>query len=1176
MGDVRSDDRQTSVVTAVIPEGVGCLHGILLGVEYEPMPGEEQQRVAKDPRTLVFYSPREERLHGKIQLLLGYGPADFFHDACALMSNPRGLATSAHLVAHLLRELENRLKGMLVVLTKAPELEDHKEIADIRIYFSRLLAALVDLPASDSSQGAAEGKVRVILRALDIPVGSEEARSWIRLNRKNHSFAGRAHMRGLGPTLARNSTLEEDWKQLLKIYEVVLDRFEKKYSIVDPVLDALLAKDVPTTEDLKILKEGVPNNEAAYEYFFGRLQSPKWLKPLAKERFFERIPAPSPSGTHYRCHQLKYLKRMAALPECQEAVLEVVMSVDTENIMALCDLAETAVALPPRLAVKTASKFARCLETSSNLFVLPFDLGDLTKNLAPAHPKEALELAAALLVIKPHEGAPDYWRKPKTRIQTHEYEHALEEAIPPLAESGGLPVLELLCDLLATAVEARHGEGEEREFDDGSSWRHAIDGYDGVYHSHEITNGLITAAYQTAGKIIAKDASAMGRVIAILDTKRWTIFQRIAIQLLCDFENPPPELVAKKLLDENLWDYDATQREYFQLAAIHGDLLSPAQREEIVRKIEAGPDLKGLEHLEQERERLDRVVRGWRWRRLVPFRGILPAPLQRECDDLVTDLGEPVDEDPSAFARSVSSVSPIEKSELQSKSVEEIVAYLRDWVPTGEWEEPDPDGLSGVLRSVVAEEPVRFADNAALFSEADPTYVRNVLGGFGEAIKAKRPFPWEGVLKLCAAVLGKPIQIPGRNARRIFDFDPDWNGARRSVVELVSSGLMEGAASIPLTCRSEVWAVLQPFTQDPDPAPEKETRQNMNPYDEAVNTVRGSAIEAVIFYISWVLREKKIIEGPGGTIERGMRHVPEAEAVLAAHLDRQQETSPLIHTLYGRWLPTLYYTDHDWVERMLPQIFPSDPTLQNLRDGAWNTYLLYSGGPYNKTATMLIPEYRLCSDRIETIPDSDRGDLKRALCIHLSYLYLRGILKLDGDDGTIAAFLQRADAKLRGQLILIMGDIIRHTEKPSQEWIKRAVAFWESRLAAAKAAADRSQHVHEMDAFGYWFVSRKFDDDWTLQNLENALKLGSDIEFDYHVLEHLASMAKTRPVECARCLQLIVTSDVKSDWDIRLLVKQARELLDIIFATGNAEAKVIADEVVSAFLARGQQDIRGL
>lgn len=1112
------------------------------------MADNEQQQVSKDPRAFIFSSPREERLHGKIQLLLGYGPADFFHDACALMSDPRGLATSAHLVAHLLRDLDNRFKGMLVTLTKAPDPEN--------------------------PDAAAEGKVRVILKALDISEGSEEAQSWLRLARKDYSFAGRAHLRGLGPTLARNTALEEDWKQLLKIYEVVLDRFEKKYSMVDTALDALLAKDEPSADDLKILKEGVPNNEAAYEYFFGRLQKPKWLDPLAKDGCFERIPAPSPSGTHYRCHQLKYLKRMAALPECQKTVIEVLMSVETENIMALCDLAETAVALPPHLAVKTVPKFVQYLETSSYLFVLPFDLGDLTKNLAPDHPKEALELAAALLVIKPQEGAPDMWREPKTRIQTHEYQHALEEAIPPLAESGGLPVLELLCNLLATAVEARRGEGEEREFDDGSySWRHAIDGYDGVYHSHEITNGLITAVYQTAGKIIAKNASAVGRVVTILDAKRWTIFERITMQLLCDSEDPPPELVAQKLLDEKLWDNDATKREYFQLAEIHTDLLSAAQREEIVRKIEAGPDLEGLEGLEQER--MDRLVRGWRWRRLVPFRGILPALLQRECDDLVADLGEPFDEAPSAFARSVSSVSPIDKDELQSKNIEEIVAYLRDWVPTGEWEQPDPDGLSGVLRGAIADEPVRFAEKAQLFAETDPTYVRNVLSGFREAIKAERPFPWEGILKLCTAVLQKPIQIPGRNSRRVFDFDPDWNGARRGIVDLISNGLMEGPASIPFACRNEVWDILDPLTQDPDPASEKETRQNMNPYDEAVNTMRGSAIETVIFYVSWVLREKKITAGPAGRIEAGLQHTPEAEAVLAVHLDRQREPSPLIHTLYGKWLPNLDHTDHEWAERMLPQIFPSDPALQNLRDAAWNTYMLYSGGPYNKTAEMLIPKYRLSVDRIEqTMPAAGRGDLKEALCIHLSYLYLRGILKLDGDDGTIAAFLQRADAKLRGQLVLIMGDIIRHTKEPSREWIERATAFWEARLAAAKTATDRGQHVHEMNAFGYWFVSRKFDDGWALQNLENALKLGSDIEFDYHVLEHLASMAKTRPLECARCLQLIVTSEAKSEWDVRLLVKNAREVLVVIFAGDNAQAKVVANEVVSAFLARGQQDIR--
>jgi hypothetical protein len=347
----------------------------------------------------------------------------------------------------------------------------------------------------------------------------------------------------------------------------------------------------------------------------------------------------------------------------------------------------------------------------------------------------------------------------------------------------------------------------------------------------------------------------------------------------------------------------------------------------------------------------------------------------------------------------------------------------------------------------------------------------------------------------------------------------------------------------------------------------------MNSYDEAVNTMRGNTFETVIFYVSWVLRELKVKAGAEGRIDGGMQHVPEAVTVFEAHLDSQREPLASIHSLYGKWLPNLDYTDHEWTERMLPRILPRDPAL-HLRDAAWNTYLLYSGGPYNKTASMLIPEYRFSADHLEAMPPSARGDLKEAFATHLAFLYLRGILKKNGEDGTIATFLQKADAKLRGQFVRIMGDIVRHNKKPSREWIDRAMDFWEQRLQSAKTAVDPNQHIQEMDAFGYWFVSRKFDDDWALKNLESALLLGSDIEFDYHVVENMESMAQMRPLECARCLQLIVTSKGKSMWDVRLLVKHVRAVLDVISASGDAEAKVIGDEVVSALLARGHQEIR--
>lgn len=51
-----------------------------------------------------FQDPRQERIFRGLRLV-GPGPASFYRDACQLMAAEPLLESSAHLVAHLLREI---------------------------------------------------------------------------------------------------------------------------------------------------------------------------------------------------------------------------------------------------------------------------------------------------------------------------------------------------------------------------------------------------------------------------------------------------------------------------------------------------------------------------------------------------------------------------------------------------------------------------------------------------------------------------------------------------------------------------------------------------------------------------------------------------------------------------------------------------------------------------------------------------------------------------------------------------------------------------------------------------------------------------------------------------------------------------------------------------------------
>src|SRR5207249_996422 len=60
-----------------------------------------------------FTDPRQERIYRRLRTYVGPGPAEFYRDACRLIAMPGGLATTTHLVAHLLREIESALRDVL-------------------------------------------------------------------------------------------------------------------------------------------------------------------------------------------------------------------------------------------------------------------------------------------------------------------------------------------------------------------------------------------------------------------------------------------------------------------------------------------------------------------------------------------------------------------------------------------------------------------------------------------------------------------------------------------------------------------------------------------------------------------------------------------------------------------------------------------------------------------------------------------------------------------------------------------------------------------------------------------------------------------------------------------------------------------------------------------------------
>ncbi len=145
---------------------------------------------------------RQERIRRRL-LLIGPGPAAFFRDACLLMQRQLPLATTSHLVGHLLREVESAIRAVLKGIggsskTSSPSQSNHKR------------------------------EIEEVLKALDLGESDPGARAWLQLCERSdgHSLERLAHRDNLVHShtktcgfLVRYSDLSMVWMSSHQIME---------------------------------------------------------------------------------------------------------------------------------------------------------------------------------------------------------------------------------------------------------------------------------------------------------------------------------------------------------------------------------------------------------------------------------------------------------------------------------------------------------------------------------------------------------------------------------------------------------------------------------------------------------------------------------------------------------------------------------------------------------------------------------------------------------------------------------------------------------------------------------------------------------------------------------------------------------------------------------------------
>jgi hypothetical protein len=225
---------------------------------------------------------------------------------------------------------------------------------------------------------------------------------------------------------------------------------------------------------------------------------------------------------------------------------------------------------------------------------------------------------------------------------------------------------------------------------------------------------------------------------------------------------------------------------------------------------------------------------------------------------------------------------------------------------------------------------------------------------------------------------------------------------------------------------------------------------------------------------------------------------------------------------------------------------------------------------------ILREEYSRAIERLGSIPGERwlPADPDRRLVEHLATFYWWGVLNLSDPGGLLQRFYNCASDTLRAHALSFLGRNLHQISGDiPPENLERLQLLWDSRLRAAQELP--SSHMEEVAEFGWWFASAKFDAFWAVAQLKEVLKLTAEVEPYDSVVDHLAALTPTMPLDAIECLKLILEGD-KQGWRVGAFREAKRNILTAALHSQDHEARQVAENLINRLGAQGFWDFRDL
>jgi hypothetical protein len=385
---------------------------------------------------------------------------------------------------------------------------------------------------------------------------------------------------------------------------------------------------------------------------------------------------------------------------------------------------------------------------------------------------------------------------------------------------------------------------------------------------------------------------------------------------------------------------------------------------------------------------------------------------------------------------------------------------------------------------------------------------------------------------------------------------------------LIKCGSQDYAGSIPWNFRVDVFSILKNLSNGYDPRLDGNSTFGRDFLTQAINSVRGEAVHALVDHAFWAKRHLKLSSGV-------LEAMPEVQSALEERLDPSHEKALAVHSVFGVQAPSLLQLDTEWFLSVRSRIFPAESGMQDRWLAAWTTYLSWNHA--NKLVfENLEQEYWRAVNELHLLrKEASENRPVEALGEHLIILYGSGGIPLSGERSLLEAFLSNATPAQRAHVMSYAGRALENTEKVADDVKRRLMEYWESRLDTLQRESKPDEASEELSDFAWWLRSGKLDTSWCLKQVQQLLRDVSKLPETMFFLEDIAKIARDHPMEAVVCLQLIIKR-ISTDRYLYMDERNVKQILNAAMSSQIPEAVKIAESAQDDLLRSGRFEFRDL